>query len=230
MHLQHLAVERDSGLVRLRLSGRPLGQREAMELAATATDLLEDRSVRLVVIESAGPDFCPGPAADLDPLLVDPTEVLSRLRPPVVAHVVGRASSVGCELALAADVLVAGPDGRLILSDVTEGRLPCWGGTQRLVRAVGRPRALEVLLLGAEMRGDELGAMTSLDDVVQTLLARAPVALELAKEAIERGAEMPMRDGLRLEGDLNHLLQTTADRAEGLAAFFEKRPARFEGQ
>jgi len=230
VHLQHLAVERDSGLVRLRLSGRPLGQREAMELAATATDLLEDRSVRLVVIESAGPDFCPGPAADLDPLLVDPTEVLSRLRPPVVAHVVGRASSVGCELALAADVLVAGPDGRLILSDVTEGRLPCWGGTQRLVRAVGRPRALEVLLLGAEMRGDELGAMTSLDDVVQTLLARAPVALELAKEAIERGAEMPMRDGLRLEGDLNHLLQTTADRAEGLAAFFEKRPARFEGQ
>jgi enoyl-CoA hydratase/carnithine racemase len=73
-----------------------------------------------------------------------------------------------------------------------------------------------------------------LDDAVagtvEQLLGTAPLAQELAKEAVHRGAELPLRDGLRLEGDLNHLLQGTSDRAEGLAAFFAKRPADFAGR
>ena len=75
---------------------------------------------------------------------------------------------------------------------------------------------------------DDPGAVA--DRWVGQVLAVAPLATELAKEAVHRGAEMPLRDGLRLEGDLNHLLQSTADRAEGLAAFFEKRPADFAGR
>jgi enoyl-CoA hydratase/carnithine racemase len=61
-------------------------------------------------------------------------------------------------------------------------------------------------------------------------LGVGPLALELAKEAVHRGSELPLRDGLRLEGDLNHLLQGTADRAEGLSAFFDKRPPDFAGR
>ena len=70
----------------------------------------------------------------------------------------------------------------------------------------------------------------ALKGVVESLLASGPLALELAKEAIHRGSEMPLRDGLRLEGDLNHQLAATEDRAEGLAAFFAKRPPDFSGR
>jgi enoyl-CoA hydratase/carnithine racemase len=69
-----------------------------------------------------------------------------------------------------------------------------------------------------------------LSRVVESLLACGPLALELAKEAIHRGSELPLRDGLRLEGDLNHQLAATEDRAEGLAAFFAKRPPDFSGR
>ena len=74
---------------------------------------------------------------------------------------------------------------------------------------------------------DAAGEATSIAD---TLLTRGPLALEMAKEAIHRGSELPLRDGLRLEGDLNHQLAATEDRAEGLAAFFAKRPPDFSGR
>jgi enoyl-CoA hydratase/carnithine racemase len=229
----------------LRLSGSPLGPREAAELVDAAEALVEDRTVRVVVIGSAGTDFCPGPAPDLDPvgLPVDPASALARLRPPVVAAIAGRCLSVGLELALAADVRVADPSARFGLPDVAAGRLPCWGGTQRLPRAVGVARATALVLLGDVMTAKEarqagllagLAAPGELDEAVEAtveqLLGAAPLALELAKEAVHRGSELPLRDGLRLEGDLNHLLQATDDRAEGLAAFFAKRPPDFAGR
>ncbi len=78
-----------------------------------------------------------------------------------------------------------------------------------------------------EIADDADGALSR---VVESLLACGPLALELAKEAIHRGSELPLRDGLRLEGDLNHQLAATEDRAEGLAAFFAKRPPDFSGR
>ncbi len=69
-----------------------------------------------------------------------------------------------------------------------------------------------------------------MSDVVEQLLGAGPLALEFAKEAVHRGSELPLRDGLRLEGDLNHQLAATEDRAEGLAAFFDKRPPDFAGR
>jgi enoyl-CoA hydratase/carnithine racemase len=162
----------------------------------------------------------------------------------VVAAIRGRCLSVGLELALAADVRLADPSGRFGLPDVVEaGRLPCWGGTQRLPRAVGVARATALVLLGEILTANEarragllagVAAAGDLDEAVdatvEQLLGVGPLALELAKEAVHRGAELPLRDGLRLEGDLNHLLQATDDRAEGLAAFFAKRPPDFAGR
>lgn len=226
----------------IRLPPGPLTRRAADELVAACDDLAEQRSVRVVLLGGSGPDFCPGPADDLDPLDAQPgpAAALARLRPPVVAALRGACTSVGLELALACDIRLAAPDARFRL-DLTSGRLPCWGGTQRLPRAVGHARAAAMLLLGVELTAAEaLGAglvAEVADDLdaaaeaaVGTLVGLGPLALELAKEAVHRGAELPLRDGLRLEGDLNHLLQSSGDRAEGLAAFFAKRPPDFAGR
>jgi enoyl-CoA hydratase/carnithine racemase len=226
----------------LRLPPGPLTRRAADELTAACDDLVEQRDVRVVVLGGGGPDFCPGPADDLDPLDAQPgpAAALARLRPPVVAVVHGRCASVGLELALCADVRLAAPDARFGL-DLSSGRLPCWGGTQRLPRAVGTARAAAMLLLGTELTAAEARAAglvaevaddvdAAAEAVVEALVGLGPLALELAKEAVHRGSELPLRDGLRLEGDLNHLLQSSADRAEGLAAFFAKRPPDFAGR
>jgi enoyl-CoA hydratase len=138
--------------------------------------------------------------------------------------------------------VVASADATFALPDVVEaGALPCWGGTQRLPRAFGTARATAMLLLGEELdaaRALEAGFVWQLVDqpgeaasaLAGQLAGLGPLALEYAKEAVHRGAELPLRDGLRLEGDLNTLLATSADRAEGLAAFFAKRPADFAGR
>ncbi len=245
MRLDAIAVDRDGAAVRVRLSGRPLGSREAAELVEVAGELREDRSVRLVVLASAGDDLCPGAAPDLEPLTFtpDPAAALAALRAPVVVACRGLARGVGLELALAGDVRIASDDARFAVDDLAAGRLPCWGATQRLPRAVGRPRATAMLLLGEELGvSDALAAglvervvpvddlAGAVDEVVARLAGLAPLALELAKEAVSRGSEMPLVEALHLEGDLNHLLQTTADRAEGLQAFFDKRRAGFTGR
>jgi enoyl-CoA hydratase/carnithine racemase len=181
--------------------------------------------------------------ADFDPLEVrpDPAAALARVRAPVVAALDGDCLSVGLEVALAADIRLSTPAARFGLPDLRAGRLPCWGGTQRLPRVVGTAKATSMLLLGeildapAAAEAGLVHAVTddldgAVDAVVDGLLAVGPLAVELAKEAVHRGAELPLRDGLRLEGDLNTLLQSTDDRAEGLAAFFAKRPPDFAGR
>lgn len=244
MRREVVSVDREDGIVRIRMSGRPLTSREAAEIVAAADEIREDRTVRVVVLETSGDDFCPGAAPDLDPasFAVDPPAALAALRAPVVAACTGRAASVGCELALAADVRVCDPAATFALADVVSGRLPSWGGTQRLPRVVGRARATAMILLGDELDADTaaaagmvhrvapVGALRAVvDEVVGTLGGLAPLALQMAKEAVARGSELGMVEALHLEGDLNHLLQTTADRAEGLAAFFEKREPTFDG-
>ncbi len=246
MRYQHLAVDARAGVVRLRLSGSPLCLAEARELSLAASELVEDRSVRVVVLESAGPDFCAGAASDLDPLRcgVNPPAELSLLRVPVIAALSGGVHSVGFEIALVADVRIASSDVSFSMHDIAAGNLPCWGGTQRLPRAVGRSTALGMLVGGFRLDAQaaleaglvhEVAELAELgktaDNLIGQLTALGPIALEYAKEAVSSGAELSMRDGLRIEADLNNLLAAAStDRAEGLSAFFEKRPPRFTGR
>lgn len=243
MQLERLHLRRDDHVARVTLSGEPLGPREARELSAVAAELADDRSVRVVLVSSRGPDFCPGADPELVPLDagVNPVRDLASSSAPVVAALPGRTASVGLEIALACDIRVAGSDASFALGDIAEGRLPCWGGTQRLPRAVGRPLALDMLLGGRELDGEEAAARglvketatepdARAEELVSALSALGPLALSYAKEAVIEGSELPMRAGLRLEGDLNHLLQSSRDRAEGLEAFGEKRPPRFKGR
>lgn len=242
MTLRHLTVDTAGPVRHVRLSGEPLGTAEASELRDTADALREDREVRVVVLGSRGVSFCPGAAVDLDPLAVspDPAQALAAIRAPVVAAVHGRCHGVGLELALAADIRVAAADASFCLDTVTLGALPSWGGTQRLPRTVGPATAASMVLLGDRVDADAALARAlvhrvgRLDDVVTAvvdqLLGAAPLALELAKEAMGHGVELPMNEGFRLEAELNHLLSVSEDRAEGLAAFFAKRRPVFHGR
>ena len=231
----------DGAIRRVSVPGDALTTAVARELADVADELVEDRSVRVVVLSARSGSFCSGAAPDLDRFAVDPVAAWARLRPPVITAITGPCRSVGLELALAADIRICDPTTSFSFPDVADGVLPCWGGTQRLPRAIRPAAATAMILLGDEVdarRAHSLGlvdavagdVMAQADGLADHLAALGPLALELAKEAIHRGAELPLRDGLRLEGDLNHILAATEDRAEGLAAFFAKRPPDFAGR
>ncbi len=238
-----LELSRGGRAAHLTVPGGLLDSTTARELATALESLVENRDVAAVTLAARGGDFCTGPAADLDrfELRPDPATALSRLRPPVVAAVDGRCCGEGFEIVLAADIRIGTSRSSYALDHITHGRLPAWGGSQRLPRAVRPGAAVPLALLGTELdagRAAELGLLfavsddlaAELDRLVDVLLTRGPLALELTKEAVHRGSELPLRDGLRLEGDLNHQLAASEDRAEGLLAFFEKRPPDFSGR
>jgi enoyl-CoA hydratase/carnithine racemase len=172
--------------------------------------------------------------------LRDPAASLAAFPSPTVAVWNGAAIGAGAELVLAADIRVIGPDATMAFPEVGAGALPCWGGTQRLPRAGGIALALRMLVIGDTADATMLhtsGLAVCVDDPVRVgaeLAARlargAPRAQEAARDAVHRGLDLTLADGLRLESDLNLLLSTTADRAEGIAAFFDKREPRFTGE
>lgn len=242
MDYQRIEVREEGLVLVLRIPGGALDARTAEELDDAFAQLVEDRGHRVVVVESAAPDFCTGADRDLDRAAgTDPPGRMAALHLPVVVAVVGQCHSAGLELALGADIRIASPGSRLSLPDVTTGGLSRWGGVQLLTRAVGAGAATPMVLLGRELEGAaafEAGLVHELADdpsararaVAAELSERGPLALEYAKEAVRRGAELPLVDALRLEADFNHLLQASQDRAEGLQAFFDKRDPRFEGR
>lgn len=243
MQLTHVTITIDGPVARLTIPGGRLDALTARELADAAQSLIEERDVRVVVLDAAADDFCSGPADDLDvyALRPDPAAALASLRPPVIAAVDGLCLGPGLELVLAADIRVATGSTSFALDQIESGRLPAWGGSQRLPRCIRPGAATTFAILGSRFdaaTAQDLGLVfTVVEDpgaeanrLAELLAARGPLALELAKEAVHRGSELPLRDGLRLEGDLNHQLAATEDRAEGLQAFFDKRPPDFGGR
>lgn len=169
-------------------------------------------------------------------------DALASLPQPTIAAVRGAAHSAGLELALACDMRVAANSATFAAPETGLGMMPLGGATQRLPRAVGRSQALRLLLSGLEIDAVEARRIGLLVEVVseggevdaavrlaRTIASRAPIATRFAKEAIWRGLEQPLQQGLRTELDLTVILQTTADRAEGVRAFVEGRTPRFTG-
>jgi enoyl-CoA hydratase len=174
---------------------------------------------------------------------LDFRQALDRCPQPIIAAIRGYAFGGGLELALACDLRIAGEDAQLGLTEVNLAIIPGGGGTQRLPRLVGRGKALEMILTGARLPAAEALRIGLVErvvpatevlraalDLARTLATKAPVALRYAKEAVVKGLELPLADGLRLEGDLSTLLRTTEDRVEGARAFLEKRSPRWTGR
>jgi enoyl-CoA hydratase/carnithine racemase len=201
-----------------------------------------------LAIVSAGRSFCIDPPAsrnDCDQAAAvwrEAIEAVAELAVPTVAGIAGNAIGTSWELALACDIRLAEHHIKLGSPEIGHDRMPACGGTQRLTRLVGPGRALEMLLLGDLVDADTAlerglvhrltqtsGIEAALEEILGALRSAAPIALAYAKEAVHRGVNQPMADGLRLEADLATLLQTTRDRAEGLASFLERRQPNFEG-
>jgi enoyl-CoA hydratase len=161
---------------------------------------------------------------------------------PVIAAVNGFALGGGCELALACHIRIASENAKFGLPEVSLGVIPGYGGTQRLPRLVGKGVALDMILSG-EMVAAADAYRTGLvsrvfpqaelragaDKLARMILARGPLALRSALDAVQQGLEMPLEKGLQFEAALFGLLASTQDMKEGMAAFLEKRPAQFKG-
>jgi len=209
-------------------------------LSELAEAVEDDDSVHALALTGASGLFCLGFDPEVDARLA---ETLAAISKPTIAILNGDTLDEGLELAMALDLRVALRGAQLALTQLRRGSLPRFGGTQRLPRLVGPAHALIMLLTGDSVRGDEamrLGLVTHLAqhrsqldrikrDLFATIESRGPLAMRLVKEAVHKGYDMTIEQGIRLEEDLYALLQTTADRAEGVRAFLEKRKPLFKG-
>jgi enoyl-CoA hydratase/carnithine racemase len=219
---------------------------EVMAGLVDACDAAEDAAAPVVVLRGEGPAFsaglprgCRWPEASWP----DGVGAVGRLAKPVVAALHGDVLGWGLALALACDVRVAATSAVLALPELRGGTLPGGGAVQRLARMIGAARTLEMVLLGIRLtaaRAAEWGLVSAVvgparlpaavEEVARRMAARGPEALRLAKEAVVKGLDLPLDDGIRLEQDLYVLLQTTEDRREGVRAFLERRTPRFRGR
>jgi enoyl-CoA hydratase len=221
-------------------------------LAEAFTRLDRDDSVRVIVLAGSERAFCAG--ADLKEYVdATPMEIVGRdmdrlwgaiagCRKPVIAAVRGHALGGGCELAMHADLIVAGASARFGQPEVLIGLMPGGGATQRLTRAVGKFRAMQMLLTGEAIDAKEAFAIGLIseqvnDEVVETRslelatrLAELPTtAIRFIKEAVLESMNMSLEQGLRLERRSFQVLFDSVDKTEGILARLEKRKPHFEG-
>lgn len=170
-------------------------------------------------------------------------QAIARCPKPVIAAVNGYAWGGGCELAMHADIIIAGESASFAQPEVKVGIMPGAGGTQRLLRAIGKYQTMKLILTGQAVSGREAYAMGLASDVVDddkvlpTALKLAdqiskmpPLAVEQMKEVVLAGQDAPLETALMLERKAFQLLFDSKDQKEGMAAFFEKRKPEYQGR
>jgi enoyl-CoA hydratase/carnithine racemase len=244
-----LAVTKIGHVAEIRLTrpddGNPIDTRFLDELDQAAASIHEYDEIHVVLLAADGLAFSCGTTAG--GLAASPERLpfrcLEMMAQPAIACIQGEAVGAGLELALACDIRIAAAGATFAMREVAEGAVPSAGATQRLPRLVGRGKASEMILLGEELDAPAALAYGLVTSVVpdaeltahgralaERIAAQGPIAVRYAKEAILRGLDMPLEQALRYETDLTIILQTTADRAEGVRAFLEKRPPTFESK
>ncbi|WKN19789.1 enoyl-CoA hydratase [Azotobacter vinelandii] len=223
------------------------------QLAEHFRELAGNKSVRAIVLTGGEQFFVAG--ADIREFAsVSPVEMyqrhteylweaIGRCPKPVVAAVNGFALGGGCELAMHCDIIIAGESARFGQPEVKLGLMPGAGGTQRLIRAVGKFQAMRIALTGCMVKAPEALAIGMISEMVDDertipraielateIAALPPLAVAQIKEVLLTGADLPLDAALALERKAFQLLFDSKDQKEGTAAFFEKRKANFRGE
>ncbi|XP_076442726.1 enoyl-CoA hydratase, mitochondrial-like, partial [Babylonia areolata] len=221
------------------------------ELKIALKELQEDKDVGCIVITGNEKAFAAG--ADIKEMhqmksfadtyncnFLSDWDVVAKCRKPTIAAVNGFALGGGCELAMMCDIIYAGDKAQFGQPDITLGTIPGGGGTQRLVRAIGKSKAMEMLLTGYRMSAkdaEKAGLVSKVvpagdlvDEAVKTaekIAGYSKLTAALCKEAVNASQEMSLSEGLHLELRLFHATFGTHDHTEGMTAFVEKRKAHF---
>ena len=232
-HVAYLTLNRPEAANRINLE---LSQ----ELSDACEKANQDDEVYVVVLTGAGKAFCGGGEKGM---VRGAASAVAAIEKPVIAAINGDALEQGLEIALACDIRLAADNARFGLPQLATGLIPADGGTQRLARLVGRGKALELILTAETIAAPEALEIGLVDRVVAgakladetealatNIACKGPIALRFIKEVVNKGLDMTLEQGLRLEGDLYFLLHTTADRTEGINAFLKKRPPRFKSE
>ena len=248
-HIAYITVDRPKVLNALNMAT----MQELKQAFAAAKD---DADVRVVILTGGGEKaFVAG--ADIGELsqhtpvsakeythqgqaIIDAIENLGK---PVIACINGFALGGGCELAMACTMRLASDNARLGQPEVKLGLMPGYGGTQRLPRLVGKGIAMQLVLTGEMISAQEAHRIGLVNEVVPAaelipraeaiaakIIANAPLAVQYSMEAVNRGLDLPLSDGLFLEATLFGVVCATEDKDEGTKAFLEKRPAQFKGK
>ena len=248
---EHIIVESKNAIGIIRLN-RPkmlnaLSFGVFREIAAAVESFEADESIGCIVLTGSEKAFAAGadikemqPKGFIDMFSSDFTSVggdrVARCRKPTIAAVSGYALGGGCELAMMCDIIIAADTAKFGQPEITLGTIPGIGGTQRLTRAVGKSKAMDLCLTGRMMDAAEAERSGLVSRVVpsdklmdealsaaEKIASMSQPAVAMAKEAINRAFETPLSDGLNVERNLFHATFALQDRSEGMAAFIEKR-------
>lgn len=224
------------------------------ELAAEVRKFEADPTISVMVLTGSEKAFAAGVDIEAmkdwsysdvynDDYLGGDWQYLRRLRKPLIAAVAGYALGGGCELAMLCDIIIAADNARFGQPEIKLGIMPGYGGTQHLTRAVGRAKAMDLILTARIIKAEEADAiglvsrvvpteqlMEEAMDTAQAIAAMSLPAVMMAKESINRAYESSLAEGLMFERRNFHALFATADQKEGMAAFVEKRQPSFKNK
>jgi enoyl-CoA hydratase len=224
------------------------------ELVASLETLDDEADIRCIILTGSEKAFAAGadikqsfveatPASMLEHDLTERWERVRKIRKPIIAAVSGYCLGGGCELAMTCDIIVASETAQFGQPEVNLGIIPGAGGTQRLTRAIGKYRAMDIILTGRRVKADEAKAIglaaqvypaaSWLEDakaLARTIAEKPPIAVRLATEAIDLAWNSTLDAGLEFERKAFYLLFSTEDKKEGVDAFVNKRKAVFKGR
>ncbi len=255
--IHSLDISRDGGVVLVRMN-RPevlnaLSSMVMRELAEALKPLDRDPDVGCIVLTGTEKAFAAG--ADIKEMAQKSYmdmfhddffagwEEFSSMRTPKIAAVSGFALGGGCELAMMCDIIYASKSAKFGQPEIKLGVIPGMGGSQRLTRLIGRAKAMDMVLTGRMMEAEEAersGLVARIFDndqlideavkAAKSISSYGKAATIVAREAVGRADEVPLREGLLYERRVFHALFATEDQKEGMAAFIEKRPPNFVGR
>jgi enoyl-CoA hydratase len=257
MNFESILVHREEPIAVVQIN-RPkqlnaLNGNVMQELTRALQELDQDAAIRCMIV--TGNERAFGAGADIkDMANAAPVEMLERdwiaywdriknIHKPVIAAVSGYAFGGGCELAMACDMIVAAENARFAQPEINLGVIPGAGGTQRLTRALGKSKAMDMVLTGRALSAREAEAcglvarvyptevyLQEAKNLAREIASKAPIAVRLAKESVNKAFESSLSDGLDYERKLFYFLFGTQDSHEGMTAFVEKRKPEWKGK